>query len=387
MAWQSDTINPASTSPAGDITKITNDLQQLRSVLAGGTDAAIPTTALQAIPKDASVTTAKLAAVIAPTVSSINGGQLAGLRNKIINGKMEIAQRGASFAAIANGAYSLDRWLWGFVSSGAVTITQQADAPSDNEFQYSLRAAVTTADTSIAATDVARVVQRIEGFNVRDLIGRTFTLSFRVRSSKTGVHCVAFSNSAGDRSYVAEYTINAANTWETKSITVTGGLITAGTWNYLNGTGLEVNWVLAAGSTYQTTAGAWQTGNFFDTANQVNCLDTVGNIFAVTGVQLEVGAVATPFEHRPFGSELNLCQRYFERLPARMYGSYCTATGAPTYVTWQFKVQKRATPTISVAGANYSGTSATCVDFTDLFVNTSAQYPWFEVGNTASAEL
>lgn len=248
------------------------------------------------------------------TVPSFNGGQLAGMRNKIINGKMEIAQRGTSFAAIASGAYSLDRWVPFNTSAAVYTVSQQSDAPSDNEFQNSLRVAITTADASIAAGDQVVLRQWIEGYNARDLIGRTFTVSFWVRSSKTGVHCVAPKNTGGDRSYVFEYTVSAANTWEKKTLTLNSGLITAGTWNWTNGQGLALDFTLAVGSTFQTTANAWQTGNFFATSNQVNCLDTVGNIFAITGVQLEVGSVATSFEHRPYGVELALCQRYYYRM-------------------------------------------------------------------------
>jgi hypothetical protein len=233
-----------------------------------------------------------------------------------------------------------------------VTISQQSDVPADNEFQNSLRVAVTTADATIAAGDTCFISQRIEGYNVRDLIGRTFTLRFRVRSSKTGVHCVAFRNSGLNRSAVAEYTVNAANTWETKSVTLTGGLITAGTWDWTNGTGLEVCFVLAAGSTFQGTAGAWQTGNFLDTANQVNCLDTVGNIVAITGVQLEPGAVGSPFEHRPFGAELALAQRYFERFNAYRVNLATTANTSTTQTVGAFRwsVKKRAAPTVTVSG-------------------------------------
>lgn len=245
------------------------------------------------------------------TLPSLNGGQLAGLRNKIINGKMEIAQRGTSFAAIASGAYSLDRWTYSNASSAVATVSQQADVPSSNEFQSSLRYTVTTTDTSIAASDATFIAQNIEGYNARDLIGRTFTVSFWVRSSNTGVHCVALRNSAADRSYITEYTVNAANTWEKKTATVNGGLITAGTWDWTNGIGLRAVFVLATGSNFQTTANAWQAGNFLATSSQVNCLDTIGNIFAITGVQLEVGSVATPFEHRPYGMELALAQRYY----------------------------------------------------------------------------
>ncbi len=144
-------------------------------------------------------------------------------KNKIINGKMDIAQRGTSFAAVGAGTYTLDRWRSSSnATSAAITVSQQSDVPSSNEFQNSMRLAVTTADTTIASVDQVNIQQRIEGYNVRDLIGRTFTLSFWVRSSKTGTHCVYIQNDAQDRSYVVEYTVSAANTWEQRSITVSG---------------------------------------------------------------------------------------------------------------------------------------------------------------------
>jgi hypothetical protein len=274
------------------------------------------------------------------------------MRNKIINGKMEVAQRGTSFAAIADGAYALDRWVFGNSSAAVVTASQQSDAPSNNEFLYSLRLAVTTADTSIAAGDQAAIQQRLEGFNSRDLIGRTFTMSFWVRSTKTGTHCVSFRNSVADRSYVVEYTVNVTNTWEKKSVTVVGGLVTAGTWNWTTGIGVSVAWALAAGTTFQTTAGAWQTGNFLGTANQVNCLDSTANIFAITGVQIEVGATATPFEHRNHGLEQALCQRYYEtNTKSSFYISGIGGLSVVMLVPEFFKVTKRATPVVGIGTA------------------------------------
>ena len=264
-------------------------------------------------------------------------------RNKIINGKMEIAQRGTSFPAIANGAYFNDRFFWGN-STAAIVTAGQGVGPGAPFFDSGF-VQVTTADASISAGDLARIIHRIEGFNIRDLFGTTFTLSFRVASAKTGIHCVSFTNSAGDRSYVVEYTVNAANTWETKSITVPGGLTTAGTWNTAAGNGLEVTWALAAGSTFQTTAGAWQTGYFAATANQVNCLDTVGNTFAITGIQLEVGSVATPFEHRPYGTELILCHRYFYKGGAAFnVNGYSPSGSTAAYFTYTVPVQMRVEP-------------------------------------------
>lgn len=282
-------------------------------------------------------------------------------RNKVHNGDMTVAQRGASFAAPASGTYTLDRWQAYAVGTLVNTISQAADAPSSNEFQYSLRSTVTTIDNAIAAGDFACLTHKLEGYNARDLVGKTFVLGFWVRGSKSGIHNVAFSNSANDRSYVTEYTINVANTWEYKTVTVTGGLITTGTWNWTNSMGLSVLFMLYSGSTYQTTKDAWQVGNFQSTPAAVQTEgDTIGNIFAITGVQLEQGPVATQFEHRPFGTELDLCQRYFEKsfdigvAPAQNIATYigaqgniqAIAAGLGTGFDFRFQMRKRATPTV-----------------------------------------
>lgn len=306
-------------------------------------------------------------------------------KNKIINGKMEIAQRGTSFTGIGGaGGYTLDRWFIDNATDGAITVSQQSDVPSSNEFQNSLRVAVTTADTSIATAQNNRVTQIIEGYNVRDLIGRTFTLSFLVRSSKTGIHCIGLRNGV-DRSYVAEYTVNAANTWEQKSITVSGGLITAGTWNWTNGAGLFVTWILAAGATFQTSSGAWQTGNFFATSAQVNCLDSTSNIFAITGVQLEVGSVATPFEHRLFGAEFALCQRYYEVINyPNFYLPSTTVT--QMYLPFGFKITKRAVPTITLpssTNAAFNNGGANITPTTWAIAATTIDWFSINVGNTS----
>lgn len=329
---------------------------------------------------------------------SLNGGQLGGLRNKIINGKMVMSQRGTSFAAVVTGSYTLDRWSYNGVSgTSVVTVSQQADVPSDNQFQSSLRVAVTTADTSIAAGEGTFLTQAIEGFNVRELIGRPFTLSFRVRSSKTGVHCVAFRNVGTDRSYVTEITVNAANTWESKSITVPAGLVTAGTWGWTTGVGLYVTFALAAGANFHTAPGVWQTGNYLATSSQVNCLDTIGNIFALTGVQLEIGSVATPFEHRAYGMELLLCQRYFEASDGVGIWSGASVNGSVFYAHTPFKATKRAVPTIltgfsAANGFPSAGGPSVAAPLPGGFIavntaNATTGGAYFQYSWTASAEL
>jgi hypothetical protein len=296
--------------------------------------------------------------------SGLDVGPLSGNRNKIINGDMTISQRGTTFVAPAG--YTLDRFIFstgGPTGGGVATVTQSTDAPN-NTFQYSLKVDVTTADTSIAAGDFSVITHRIEGYNVRDLIGQTFTLSFWVKSPKTGVHCVSFRNSIFDRSHVLEYTVSTANTWEYKSVTVTGGLITAGTWDWTNGLGLDVVFTLLSGTTLQTTTGSWQTGNFIGTSNQVNVMDNVTNDFFLTGVQLEIGTVATPFERRPFGTELALCQRYYELISASVSTPLGTGVGQCISATTAFFqvgsfVPKRTVPVATLSGAtSFSITNA-----------------------------
>ena len=321
-----------------------------------------------------------------------------GMKNRIINGGMDISQRGTTFVTPADGAYTLDRFGNTNTTDGAFTITQNADVPSNLEFQNSLRVAVTTADTSIATAQFATLFHMLEGYNIRDLIGRTFTLSFWVRSTKTGIHCIALRSGGYDRSYTAEYSISTSNTWEFKTITIAGGMPSTGTWNYTNGVGLVLSFMLSNGSTFQTTAGSWQNGNFQSTSNQVNCLDTIGNIFAITGVQLEVGSQATEFEHRPIGTELALCQRYWTQSYA--YGQAAGTSGSGSYAclicgnstvqlfgTILFRVIMRASPSFTIysfsgtlnkfsdgSGTDQSGTAAISLDQAGIYsgANTTA---------------
>lgn len=236
-----------------------------------------------------------------------------GFRNLIINGRMEIAQRGTTFNSAASGSYTLDRWRCDHSSAATINITQSTDAPSNGEFGNSLRVTVAAADSSIGATDRATISQRIEGFASRALIGRSMAISFWVRAPIAGTYSVRLSNSGTDRSYVFNYTVSSPDTWERKTVVISGGLITDGTWNWTNGTGLLVEWCLAAGTSFHTTAGAWQTGNFLCTSDQPNVLGTINNIFALTGVQIEQSTFATPFEHRWVEDELQLSQRYYEK--------------------------------------------------------------------------
>ena len=311
--------------------------------------------------------------------SSYNGGQLAGLRNKIINGNMMVAQRGTSFTTATSNYATLDRWRQFRNTVASFTVSQTADAPATAyDLVNSLRVTVVTADPSVASGEYVSIYQSIEGYDARSLVNRDFVISFWVRSAKTGTHCVALVNSGGDRSFIFEYTVSAINTWEFKTLTLPGGLITAGTWDWASGVGVRVYFSLMMGSTRQSSAGSWLTGGvYLATADQVNVMDTVGNVFAITGVQLEPGLVVTPFEHRSIGLETTLCQRYYEKsfpyatAPAQNVGSALGAAYATGQVLNQafstlvtFAATKRAAPTVTTyapdaATANWSTNTTT----------------------------
>lgn len=300
---------------------------------------------------DSAVTTSKISNASITPEKLISSGYELGRRNILINGAMHLAQRGTGFNPASG--FTLDRWFYNSSGSGAVSLSRIADVPTGMGYLYSLLIGPVTADTSIAAGDYYAVRQLVEGYDILPLVGRTFTLSFWVKSSKTGVHCVAFKNRVSTKSYIAEYTVNAANTWEYKTITVTNGLQSGG-WDFTNDVGLQVIWTLAAGSTYQTTASTWASGNYLATANQVNCLDNTSNLFGIVGTQLEIGSSATPFEYRNIAEETMLCHRFYEKGA----GQYYLQTTL-NYVVFSFSTRKRITPTMSYTAS--SGTGGTLV--------------------------
>lgn len=237
-------------------------------------------------------------------------------KNGIIDGDFNIWQRGTSFVDIVSGDYHVDRWLYNKNAAMPLrhTISRDTDVPtqaeSGHKSNYSLKVDCTTIDAAIAVDEYCIIPQIIEGYNFAPFMGNIVTLSFWVKATKTGVYCVTFTNAGSDRSYVVEYTVNATNTWEKKTITLTFSDAT-GTWDYINGVGVSVAWTLASGTNFHTTAASWQNGSFFSTVNQVNACDNVANNFWLSQVQFEMGDVATPFEFNLIQQELALCQRYF----------------------------------------------------------------------------
>jgi hypothetical protein len=244
-----------------------------------------------------------------------------GFRNRIINGAMVIDQRNNGAAVTINNAavnqYTLDRFgAYNSTSAaeGIFTVQQDSSVPTGQGFRNSLKVTVTTADATLSASQFYILSQRIEGFNVADLglgtaAASTMTFSFWTRSSLTGTFGGVLQNGGQNRSYPFSYSISAANTWEQKTITLTGD--TGGTWLTTNGTGLELIWGLGVGSTYLGTANAWVGSLLFGATGQVNLMATNGATFYITGVQLEKGSTATSFDYRPYGTELALCQRYY----------------------------------------------------------------------------
>ena len=250
---------------------------------------------------------------LAEVATSYVAGNITG-RNRIINGDMRISQRLGTSSRLCSDIveYTLDRWL--VISSPQSKLTVQQNAGSvapPAGFSNYLGLTVTTAET-IDPSDFFNLIQFIEGYNIADLSwgtasAKAVTVSFWVRSSVTGTYSFAFRNNGETRSYVTTYNINAANTWEQKTITIPGD--TSGTWNVTNGRGIEVNYDFGRGSE-TTTANAWTSSGNVRLAGTVKLVENASATWQITGVQLEEGSVATPFEHRQYGQELALCQRY-----------------------------------------------------------------------------
>jgi hypothetical protein len=285
-----------------------------------------------------------------------------GFVNRIINGDMRIDQRnaGASQAVTTSDAYCLDRFVIRGATGSGHTIQQVSDAPSG--FNYSAKFTVGTGG-SPAAGDRNYFRQIIEGYNFADLefgtaTAKTSTLSFWVKSSLTGTFGGAYQNSDSNRPYPFTYAISSANTWEYKTVTIAGD--TSGTWLTTNGIGNLVYWDLGTGTDRQGTAGAWAAADYRAASGCVQVIATSSATWQITGVQLEVGSVATPFERRPYGTELALCQRYYwqQALTNNFFqDAYAIVANQYMVNNISLPVEMRATPTCSFTGTAFTNTN------------------------------
>jgi len=295
-----------------------------------------------------------------------------GFKNRIINGAMVIDQRnaGASVTPTTNQTYTVDRWKAAISQASKFSVQQSSIAPTG--FNKSTLVTSLSAYT-VGASEVFQLVQAVEGVNVADFswgisAGTTCTLSFLVRSSLTGTFggSLTNGNGAATASYPFSYTISAANTWEQKSVIIESPTI--GSWNTNTSTAFNLRISLGTGSTYQGTAGSWVASDKESVTGETQVVATNGATFFITGVQLEKGSTATSFDFRPHGTELALCQRYYETTypPGTAVGSVhsgpvnfrAPTTSSSIISCCSYKATKRTSPTITFwnGAAGTSGT-------------------------------
>ena len=309
--------------------------------------------------------------------SNIDSGFSPSYRNLIINGDMQIAQRGTSQAGITGvGYYTVDRWRVSNGGAGTWTMTQDADVPNGQGFSKSLKMQCTTAEPTLGVDDNILINQRVEGYTLQQLAkgtsnAKSVSFSFWIKSNKTGTYICEIYDLDNGRNISKAYTIDVANTWERKTITFAGD--TSGAFDNDNNASMQISWQLAPGANYTsgTLATSWESavqGNRY-AGQTVNLADSTSNYINITGVQLEVGEAATPFEHRPYGTELDLCQRYcYTIATSGAYSAYAT-TGqfvSTTRVDFPilFPTYMRGSPTGTYSAANTFLPSSAGADFT-----------------------
>jgi len=285
-------------------------------------------------------------------------------RNRLINSDMRIDQRNAGASVTpADLAYTLDRWYVRQTVSSKFSVQQNAGSVTPPAGFRNYLGATSLSAYSVGGSDQFQIRQAIEGFNTADLNwgtanARTVTLSFWVRSSLTGTFGGALVNTDATYNYPFTYTISSANTWEQKTVTITGA--TSGTWGTTNGVGIQVFFSLGTGSSLSGTAGAWTTSVVTAPTGATSVVGTNGATFYITGVQLEVGSTATSFDYRPYGTELALCQRYFEAGSLWREGTNATSANFCVFSN-SFLVQKRASATFTYGNVGASNNNITSI--------------------------
>jgi hypothetical protein len=287
-------------------------------------------------------------------------GTTTGFKNKLINGNMAIDQRNAG-ASVSTGAggfnYTLDRWNYYASVASKFTLQQNAGSVTPPVGFSNYLGCTSSSAYTVGAGETFTVQQSIEGFNTSDLnwgsaSAKTITISAWVYSSLTGTFGGALQNSAYSYSYPFTYSIPTANTWTQISVTIAGP--TAGTWiGSTNGTGIRVIFSLGSGSTFSGTAGSWSANQYWSATGAVSVVGTNGATWYMTGCQFEVGTTATNFDFRSYGTELALCQRYYQTLGSQNNGDRipCFAgNGGSVFSANLLLVPMRAAPTLAVTG-------------------------------------
>ena len=314
--------------------------------------------------------------------SGLSSDQGVNFRNLIINGDMSISQRGTSFTGQTSGAYYLDRFKADMSSLGTWTITQSTDVPSGQGFKNSMKFDCTTADASPSANDFLFLNQPIEGYNTQSFKfgssnAESLTLSFWVKSNKTGTYVVRFYDIDNQRSISQSYTISSASTWEKKTITISGDTVSSP--NYDNGYAFAINWGLGAGSSYTsgTLNTSWNSNNNANAfVGQVNLADSTSNEWYITGVQLEVGTSASDFEFLPYDVNLDRCERYYQIL-AGMVGQQ---NGTFSHLGISFRKQMRAQGTLSCPSNSIGFTDGYASQYTTTTANPSWTSSYYNYG-------
>ena len=314
------------------------------------------------------------------TCANINGTQIGGRRNKIINGAMSVAQRGTS--STDNGIKTVDRWDTTKSGMDQLAFTQKQVSDSPNGYSYSYEIDITTAETAQAGDEYMRVQQKIEAQDLQDLAygtsdAKSVTVSFWVKAYQTGTYVVNWYAQDGNRQITRTYTVNASATWEHKTVTIPGD--TSGTINNDTGSGTHLAFMLIADSGYTSTdSTSWinYTDAGFGYGQGVNLGSSTDNYWKITGVQFEVGTQATAFEHRSFAEELALCQRYCVVDVANRYWYNGHGGNVYDYQLISFPVTMRADPTLSF------GTSITLTNVNTSGGDDSTGHGSFDVRST-----
>ena len=299
------------------------------------------------------------AAELAKMGEVLTNSQIGGRRNIIINGAMQVAQRATS--STSTGYATVDRIKVNTTNLDqlAFTQSQSSTVPSGEGFSNSFKFEVTTQETALSSDEFANIQYRMEAQDLQSLAygtsdAKKTTLSFWVRSSLTGKYSVLFYLTDDTRSNTQSFTISSADTWEHKTITIDGD--TTGVIDNDNGAGLNINFILAAGSDYAGTPhsgwGAYAETDDFAFSDQVNFIAQTGT-FYLTGLQFELGSQATPFEHRSFGEELQLCKRYFHKTGGTAYcniGTVTNYTSGAMLGPYKHPVEMRSAPSVTKSG-------------------------------------